>query len=163
MHGRQAIITLLLGLALAGHALAGEEAELSSSSASSSADTAPLRFAFDGYCPVTLVEASRWQRGDETLFVHHHGQCFLFANAEKRERFLRDPKPYEPVAAGQDVIELAWGRSKPGQRRHGLVYKNRIYLFASEANLERFSAAPERFADPSQPVVKQANYVEVEP
>ena len=35
-----------------------------------------------------------------------------------------------------------------GERAHGVVYRKRVYLFSSEANLQQFWEEPERYASP---------------
>jgi YHS domain-containing protein len=101
----------------------------------------------DGYCPVTLTEQHVWRAGDRRWGVNHRGRTYLFGSAEAQRKFLADPEAYSPVLAGIDpVLAMDQGRSVSGQRRHGLFYENQVYLFSSEASLQRFSSNPKRYA-----------------
>ena len=67
-------------------------------------------FGLDGFCPVQLVENSRWQPGKKTWGVIHRGRTYLFAGPEEQRRFLADPDRYAPVSSGDDVV-LLWNRA----------------------------------------------------
>jgi len=108
---------------------------------------APL--ALDGFCPVTLVHAQQWQSGDPKCQTIHEGQRYLFASTDEKELFLSDPRRYVPVCAGNDAVRLADdNRSSLGERRYGLLYKERIYLFDSEVTIRKFEANPTKYAQP---------------
>lgn len=113
--------------------------------ASSPSRNAPL--AMDGYCPVTLLNENRWQRGSGRFSVTYEGRRFLFADDTARQEFLGVPERYAPACDGNDAVRLTRDNvSTPGARQFGLVYHNRILLFESEDNLQAFLAEPERFA-----------------
>ena len=51
------------------------------------------------------------------------------------------------MLSGDDpVLALDAGRNVPGDRRFGLTYESRTYLFSSPETLNAFSAAPEKYA-----------------
>ena len=111
------------------------------------APSAPA-FGLDGYCPVSLSERKQWVRGDRRWGVSHQGKTYVFAGPEEQQRFLTSPEVYAPVLAGNDaVLMVDQGQAVPGQRRYGAWYGDRVYLFSSEANLQRFSAEAHRYSN----------------
>ncbi len=102
----------------------------------------------DGFCPVQLVDNSRWQPGKKTWGVIHRGRIYLFAGVEEQLRFRADPDRYAPVRSGDDVVLLLeQGHSISGYRQHGLRYDGHVYLFANEGTLEKFRSNPRYYAD----------------
>ncbi|MCA9269205.1 MAG: DUF3508 domain-containing protein, partial [Planctomycetales bacterium] len=102
----------------------------------------------DGFCPVTLLEKGAWQRGDERFGIIHRGRLYLFASEADKEKFWTNPDHYSPVLSGNDPVEFVEsGRLVPGDRRHGVFYRDRVYLFTNEASLQRFWSSPQRYAD----------------
>jgi protein disulfide-isomerase len=105
-------------------------------------------FGLDGFCPVQLVENSRWQPGKKAWGVIHRGRTYLFAGAEEQRRFRADPDRYAPVSSGDDVVVLLeQGRSVSGCREHGLQFDGHVYLFAEEGTLDKFRSNPRYYAD----------------
>lgn len=101
--------------------------------------------ALDGYCPVTLVEKKKWVLGDTRYGANHLDRTYLFAGPEEQRKFLANSNfdRYAPVAKGIDVV-LAAEEHKvvPGKREHGVFFKDHIFLFASEASVQKFYANP---------------------
>jgi len=102
--------------------------------------------ALDGYCPVQLTEKERWVLGNRRWGVRHEGRTYLFAGPEEQSRFYADPDRYAPAMSGDDLVALVdQGQRVPGRREHGAWFEGRVYLFSSEAALQKFSTAPERY------------------
>jgi len=102
----------------------------------------------DGYCPVTLCEKQQWALGDRRWGAIHRGRTYLFTGQEEQRRFLADPDRYAPVISGNDaVLAIDQGQTAPGMREHGVYFGNRVYLFSSEASLEKFSKNPNIYAN----------------
>jgi YHS domain-containing protein/thiol-disulfide isomerase/thioredoxin len=100
----------------------------------------------EGYCPVTLIEQSLWQKGDARWGAIHRGRTYLFASEPQQQRFLANPDRYSPVMSGIDPVQFSeGGLTVDGKRKHGVLYKDQMYLFADEASLERFWSAPEKY------------------
>jgi thioredoxin-related protein/YHS domain-containing protein len=113
----------------------------------------------DGFCPVSLMEKQRWVRGDPHWGVNHRGRIYLFAGPEEQRRFFADPDRYAPIAAGNDVVLAAeQGQSVAGTREHGVFFSNRVYLFSSEASLDKFARNPGAYANQAEAVRGGANY-----
>jgi protein disulfide-isomerase len=101
----------------------------------------------DGYCPVTLVTKKRWKKGDARFGAIHRGRTYLFAGRGQQQEFLERPDTLSPVLSGNDPVEFVDnGRVVSGKRQHGLEYGNLIYLFSSEATLQRFAKNPRNYA-----------------
>ncbi|MFM9197454.1 MAG: thioredoxin family protein [Planctomycetia bacterium] len=100
----------------------------------------------EGYCPVTLAERGAWVEGRAQWGVRHRGRTYLFASAEQQRAFLADPDRYTPMLSGDDpVLAVDAGKSTPGQRRYGVTYQSRTYLFSSPETRDAFAANPQRY------------------
>lgn len=111
----------------------------------------------DGFCPVTLMEAQSWTAGDRRYGAIHRGRTYLFTGAEQQQRFLANPDLYSPAMAGNDpVLALEQQQQVAGHRRHGVYYRDRIYLFSNEASLARFSQNPEHYAEGVRQAMQQS-------
>lgn len=106
----------------------------------------PIAIALDGHCPVTLSTEMRWAPGHVAWNAVYDGQLYLFASQRHLEVFLINPSAYGPAMAGIDPIELAeHGRATRGNRLYGVNHGGRVFLFANEQNLARFSQTPDQF------------------
>ena len=109
---------------------------------------AAAMFALDGYCPVQLTEKKVWTRGDVHYGLVHQGQTYLFAGPEEMQRFYDNPERFAPVNAGNDIVlTVEKQQTTPGFRKHGVYYGGRIYLFAGEASVKKFSASPRYYVE----------------
>ena len=100
----------------------------------------------DGMCPVELVEHKKWVAGQTQWGAYHRGRLYLFSGQHQQQRFLANPDYYSPVISGYDPVVAAESHAFVlGHRKHGVFYKNRVYLFANEENLKRFYQSPDRF------------------
>ncbi len=105
-------------------------------------------FALDGYCPVRLTEKKVWTKGDTQWGLIHQGKTYLFAGQEEMKRFYADPDRYAPVNAGNDIVlAVEKKQTAKGYRKHGVYYGGRVYLFAGEASMKKFSANPRYYIE----------------
>lgn len=112
--------------------------------AADSYGTMPL--GLEGFCPVTLAEKGQWVEGRAQWGVRHRGRTYLFAGEPQQRAFLAEPDRYAPALSGDDaVVAFDSGKSVPGQRRYGVTYQSRMYLFSSPETRTTFSANPERY------------------
>jgi len=101
----------------------------------------------EGYCPVTLVDRGAWTEGRAQWGARHRGRTYLFAGPDEQRTFLSNPDRYAPALSGDDpVLALDRGSSTPGQRRYGVTYQARMYLFATPETRQAFTADPGRYA-----------------
>ena len=120
--------------------------------ASAPATNPPL--AMDGYCPVTLAEGEKWEKGSRMWGARHRGRTYLFVSQKQQQRFLADPDRYSPVLSGYDPTRFVdYGEPVTGQRRHGMWFRGKIYLFADEASLQRFSLNPEHYSQKASEIM----------
>lgn len=113
----------------------------------------------DGYCPVTLVQKQAWKKGDSRFGVVHRGRTYLFAGQDEKDTFFANPDEFSPALSGIDPVEFSeTGEVMDGQREHGVVYQNRVYLFATEKNLETFWQEPERYASRIQQAMETGDF-----
>ena len=113
----------------------------------------------DGYCPVSLCERQQWVAGDRRWGAIHRGRTYLFAGPEEQRRFFTDPDRYAPVVSGNDVVlATEQGQAVPGMREHGVFYENRVYLFSSEASLDRFARNPDAYASQALEALRSGAY-----
>lgn len=107
---------------------------------------APMPLGMEGYCPVTLVDQGTWVEGRAQWGARHRGRTYLFAGENEQRTFLASPDRYAPALSGDDpVLALDVGTSTPGQRRYGVTYQSRMYLFASPETRAAFAADPDRY------------------
>ena len=100
----------------------------------------------EGYCPVTLTERGVWVEGRAQWGVRHRGRTYLFASEAQQKSFLADPDRFAPSLSGDDpVLAFDAGKSTPGQRRYGVTYQSRMYLFSSTHTRDAFAANPQRY------------------
>jgi len=106
-----------------------------------------------GCCPVQLSDDMsnnrlQWTQGDPRWGAYHRGRTYLFAGPRQQQRFMSDPDRYAPVNSGNDVVlAIEQGRAVAGQRKHGVSFGGRVFLFADETSLEKFSETPDRYAN----------------
>jgi len=116
-------------------------------------------FGLDGCCPVTLVEQQKWVQGDPRWGLQHRGRTYLFAGPEEQQRFWKDPDRYAPVVSGNDIVLVTEkGQAVAGMREHGVFYGNRVYLFSSEATLEKFAKNPGVYANQALEALRSGAY-----
>jgi YHS domain-containing protein len=107
---------------------------------------ASMPLGLEGYCPVTLAERGAWVEGRAQWGARHRGRTYLFAGPEQQQQFLGDPDRYAPMLSGDDpVLAFDAGRCTPGQRRYGVTYQSRMYLFSSTETRDAFAANPQRY------------------
>lgn len=101
---------------------------------------ASSQFAMDSFCPVTLVEQAKWEKGDTRWGAVHEGKTYLFVSQQAQQQFLASPDRFAPILSGFDPVRYAeTGQLVEGKREHGVFFGNRIFLFADEVALDRFS------------------------
>ena len=66
--------------------------------------------------------------------------------ANQQQAFLADPDRYAPALSGDDPVAAFDARTTiAGQRRYGVTYQQRIYLFESPETRAKFATNPQRY------------------
>lgn len=98
----------------------------------------------EGLDPVLLTRGKESQ-GDEQFSLTRGRFRYLFSGAETRAAFEREPTRYE-IQLGGTCARM--GPTVQGNPDLFWVYKERIYLFGSEACVKMFKDAPEKYLEP---------------
>jgi protein disulfide-isomerase len=109
---------------------------------------APLEPMMEGYCMVSLSDASAWLPGNPQFAVVHLGELYWFADANAQAKFLASPQIYAPVMNGIDVVKFFDERKVVrGSREWGTVEtnSNRMFFFSSAESLSRYEANYDRY------------------
>lgn len=93
--------------------------------------------ALKGLDPVMLVKGKE-VKGDDKLSITREGFIYLFSSSENKALFEKEPKKYEIQNGGMCAVVP----NADGDPEKFLVYKERIYIFASDMCIERFKANP---------------------
>lgn len=102
----------------------------------------------DGYSPVALTTGQLWKKGQPEFAATYRGILYHFVNEDELNLFLETPDSYAPQLLGCDpVILMESGRAVQGDIEHGVFFRERVYLMATEANREAFLKKPAFYAD----------------
>lgn len=112
--------------------------------------------ALDGYCAVSLVQNGKWDKADTRWGAIHRGRTYLFTGPTEQKTFLDNPDKFAPALAGYDPVQfLGQGKKLNGKRQHGVFYRNQIYLFTDENNLQAFQKSPRHYAQAVHQAMQQ--------
>lgn len=107
-----------------------------------------VKYAFGGYCLVSLLEETKVRRGLADFTAIHRDQTICFSSDEQRQKFLQNPEKYWPVANGQCLVSSREGEfSKKGDPRMAVTWRGRIWLFTNRERQKRFIQAPTYYAN----------------
>ncbi len=102
--------------------------------------------AMEGYCPVCIIEAKKWMRGNSQHAVRYDGKVYSFPGEDQKQMFLANPAKYAPALGGDCTVCFAEMKERvPGSIRHAAFYKNRLFLFPSGEQKGMFAADPARY------------------
>ena len=111
----------------------------------------------DGFCPVTMVTEEQWVPGNPEFGAIHLGKTYLFASKQAQQEFLERPDRFAPVLNGLDIVRFVDGREMvEGTREFGYAVYNRVFLFSSEASMERFLNNYDRYAPVAIEIMEKA-------
>ena len=104
--------------------------------------------AFSGLCLSSVVEERRLVKGQPNISTSYRGQLLTFASEQQKQKFLATPEKYWPMLDGACAMTLLQsGRRTTGELQYAAVFRNRVWLFQSQALMQDFIAAPAEFAD----------------
>jgi len=106
------------------------------------------RIGLEGYCPVCITDANKWEKGSPDHKATYDGVTYYFPNDTIKQTFVANPAKYVPALAGDCVVCYAkLGKRVPGDIRHASRHGNRLFLFPSDKEHEVFRKNPKEFAD----------------
>ncbi len=96
--------------------------------------TAPEKLAIKGYDPVAYFLDGRAAPGSEKYEYRWNGSVWLFASADHRDRFAKDPEKYAPQYGGYSAFDIYHGRIADADPTLWSIYDGKLYLNGSEAD-----------------------------
>lgn len=129
---------LVLATLMAGGLLAGGPAAARAQS--------PRRTGLQGFCPVTLIDSDRLQKGHPGVSQKYDGVEYRFTNRAARRAFNANPQRYLPVLGGDCVVCYDEAQIRvAGRLEFASLHKGRLYLFPSRQWKQKFDAAPQKY------------------
>ena len=107
---------------------------------------AKAKMGLEGYCPVCVIDARKWEKGNPRISSTFDGVNYYFPTAALKTKFDRNPKRYVPALNGDCIVCLEnAGKRVPGNVRHAAMHNGRLYLFPSDKEKQVFGRSPEAF------------------
>ncbi len=98
---------------------------------------------FPGYCPVSLIKGHKLVQGQVQYTVQHDGRIYRFADRVMIDLFRKEPHRYVPLNGGScPVTQLDKGTARPGDPKWGVLYRDQLFLCATEAERRLFLNEP---------------------
>lgn len=102
----------------------------------------------EGYCPVCVVEHSKWVKGKTDHKASYDGTSYLFPSANIKKKFQKNPAKYVPALGGDCTVCYAKsGKRVAGNIRFAELNNQRLFLFPSEKERSIFRKSPETYAN----------------
>jgi YHS domain-containing protein len=106
------------------------------------------RIGLEGYCPVCITDAKKWEKGSPDNKATYDGVTYFFPNDTIKQKFVANPARYVPALGGDCTVYYAkLGKRVPGKVQHAVRHDNRVFLFPSEKEREVFLKNAKDFAD----------------
>lgn len=102
-----------------------------------------LRLSFGGVCIVSAVDDREIVQGNQSVRHTYRGKQIVFRTEEYKQRFITSPEKYWPMMDGICTVTLAeTGKQLQGRFEFASVFRNRVWLFTSEENMNLFLEEP---------------------
>ena len=95
--------------------------------------------AMGGYDPVAYFDGGKPTPGVATISASHDGARYLFASAEHKSEFLKNPEKYLPQFGGFCALGTAFGEKVDGDPKTGQVVNGKLYLNYNTKALDLFN------------------------
>ncbi|MEM7317095.1 MAG: hypothetical protein AAF497_28510, partial [Planctomycetota bacterium] len=100
----------------------------------------------EGYCPVCIVSARKWEKGRPEINSTYDGTTYYFPNAAIKAKFDASPPMYIPALGGDCIVCYEkMGKRAPGNIRHAALHRGRLYLFPGDSQKQAFLANPTEY------------------
>ncbi|MCA9036573.1 MAG: thioredoxin family protein [Planctomycetaceae bacterium] len=102
-----------------------------------------IRPSFGGICLVSALDDRAIVRGQLKVGTVYRNKRIVFHSPEYRDRFLANPEKYWPMLDGICSVTLAQsGKQIEGRFEYASVFRNRVWLFTNEQNMNLFLEEP---------------------
>ncbi len=102
--------------------------------------------AMNGFCPVTILDNAKWEKGDTALKTTYDKRTYYFVNKEAKAKFDKFPPKYVPALGGDCIICLINVNKRiEGSVFYSVRHKDRLYLFPGDVAKKEFKDEPEKF------------------
>lgn len=109
-------------------------------------DKMKQKLGLEGYCPVCVIEARKWEKGRPDITSSYDGTTYQFPSQAIRQKFETNPSRYVPALGGDCIVCYAkLGKRVPGNIRKAVLHKNRLFLFPGDKELQAFRQKPNDF------------------
>ena len=106
------------------------------------------KIGLEGYCPVCVIDARKWERGRPEFQSTYDGVTYYFPNAAIKGKFDAAPAKYVPALGGDCTVCYAkLGKRVPGNIRHASLRNKRLFLFPSDGEKRVFEEDPQAYTD----------------
>lgn len=115
--------------------------------------------ALDGYCPVAYVAAGKAIKGDPELWVNYGGRHYVFANADAKAMFEKDPAKFRVAYDGYCATAASMGKKVESDPAIFTNHDGVTYRFSSDEAQKMFeddAAAIIARADAEWPLLEPA-------
>lgn len=99
--------------------------------------------AMQGYDAIAYFTVATPTKGSPEFFHVWDGERYLFAKAENRDRFAKDPERYAPQFPSHCAASLARGEVVTPDPRNWIIVEGKLYLFGSPIGAKRFADDPQ--------------------
>lgn len=104
--------------------------------------------AMNGFCPVTILNSKKWEKGDQSIKSVYDNRIYYFVNSDAKKTFDANPPKYVPSLGGDCIVCLInVGKRIPGSVYFSVRHKNRLYLFPQDEAKKVFKDDPEKYED----------------
>lgn len=113
--------------------------------------------AFGGSSLVAAVDGHEILPGSPKHQLTYRNQLLYFQSEDEKAAFQANPNKYWPMMDGDCAVSLANDEEHvPGELQFAAVFRKRVWLFASEANMREFLADPADTVEAAQDVLSQS-------
>ena len=100
----------------------------------------------DGYCPVCIIAAGKWEAGSNEITSTYDGVTYLFPNQSLKQTFDQSPAKFVPALAGDCVVCLPnAGKRVAGNVNHATMHNGRLFLFPDDETKAEFESNPAKY------------------
>jgi YHS domain-containing protein len=104
--------------------------------------------AMNSYCPVTILDDGKWEKGNTRLQTTYDNRIYYFSNNTAKQKFDANPPKYIPALGGDCIVCIVNVNQRiAGSVFYSVRHKNRLYLFPQNKSKKLFTDNPEKFED----------------